>query len=100
MTPQLLVVVTRHPPKSEGSPHLSWLSIGVTNMSGVKQHQEERVCVAYTSREVRAGTWRQTLRQSPGRGAALWLAPHGLLTLLFSYAPRPPTAVWPLPYQS
>jgi hypothetical protein len=31
---------------------------------------------------VRAGTWRQELMQRPGRDAAYWLAPHGLLSLL------------------
>ena len=30
----------------------------------------------------RAGTWRQELMQRPWRGAAYWLAPHGLLSLL------------------
>ena len=35
----------------------------------------------------RAGTWRQELVQRPWRGAADWLAPHGLLSLL-SYKAR------------
>jgi hypothetical protein len=30
----------------------------------------------------RAGTWRQELMHRPWRGAAYWLAPHGLLSLL------------------
>ena len=30
----------------------------------------------------RIGTWRQELIQKPWRGAAYWLAPHGLLSLL------------------
>jgi hypothetical protein len=30
----------------------------------------------------RAGTWRQELMQKPWRGAAYWLAPHGLFSLL------------------
>jgi hypothetical protein len=29
-----------------------------------------------------AGTWRQELRQRPWKGAAYWLALHGLLSLL------------------
>ena len=30
----------------------------------------------------RAETWRQGLMQRPWKGAAYWLAPHGLLSLL------------------
>jgi hypothetical protein len=30
----------------------------------------------------RAGTWRQELMQRAWRGAAFWLAPHGLFSLL------------------
>ena len=54
----------------------------------------------------RAGTWRQELMQKPWRGAAYWLAPHGLFSLL-SYRTRttspgvaPPTMGWALPCQS
>jgi hypothetical protein len=36
-----------------------------------------------SSKEVRAGTWRQKLVQRPRRSAAYWLAPHGLLSLLY-----------------
>jgi hypothetical protein len=35
-----------------------------------------------SSKEVRPETWRQELMQRPWRGAAFWLAPHGLLSLL------------------
>ena len=31
-----------------------------------------------------SGTWRQELIKAPWRGAAYWLAPHGLLNLLSS----------------
>jgi hypothetical protein len=37
----------------------------------------------------RAGTWRQELMQRPWRGAAFWLASHGLLNLL-SYRTQDP----------
>jgi hypothetical protein len=30
----------------------------------------------------KSGTWRQELMQRPWKGAAYWLAPHGLLSLL------------------
>jgi hypothetical protein len=30
----------------------------------------------------RTGTWKQELMQRPQKGAAYWLAPHGLLSLL------------------
>ena len=55
---------------------------------------EERVYSAYTSTALfitegsqnrnssRAGNWRQELIQQPWKGAAYWLAPHGLLSLL------------------
>jgi hypothetical protein len=33
---------------------------------------------------IRAGTWRQELMQRPWRGAASWLAPHGLLSLFLT----------------
>ena len=58
------------------------------------QVREGRVYSAYTSTLLfttrgsqdrnshRAGTWRPELMQSPWRGAAYWLAPHGLLSLL------------------
>ena len=60
-----------------------------------QQVEEERVCFVTLSllvpqlEEVRvrnlnkAGTWRQELMQGPWRSAAYWLAPHGLLSLLF-----------------
>ena len=59
-----------------------------------KQGRKERVYWAYTStspfiiegsqdrNSLRAGTWRQELVQRPRRGAAYWLAPHDLLSLL------------------
>jgi hypothetical protein len=59
-----------------------------------KAVREERVYSAHTStawfifggsqvrNSNRAGTWRQELMQRPWRGAAYWLAPHGLLSLL------------------
>jgi hypothetical protein len=55
---------------------------------------EEMVYLAYTStllfiiegsqdrNSSRAGTWRQEMMQRPWKGAAYWLAPHGLLGLL------------------
>ena len=53
-----------------------------------------------------AETWRQGLMQRPWKGAAYWLARHGLLSLL-SYRTRtispemaPPTMGWALPHQS
>ena len=54
----------------------------------LKQAEEDRVYLADTSdhspslKQVRAGTWRQELMQKPWRGAAYWLALHGLLSLL------------------
>ena len=46
--------------------------------------------------ELKAGTWRQELKQRPWRGAAYWLALHGLLSLLsyktHVYLPRGDTA--------
>jgi hypothetical protein len=59
-----------------------------------KQIKEERVSLAYTfvslfitkrsqdSNSNSAGTWGQEVIQRPWRGAAYWLAPHGLLSLL------------------
>ena len=59
-----------------------------------KQVGEGRVYLAYTSillfitegsqdrNSNKAGTWRQELMQRPWKGAAYWLAPHGLLSLL------------------
>lgn len=41
------------------------------------------------SRELRAGTWRQELKQRPSRNFALWFVPHGLLSLLW-----PPSQGW------
>ena len=49
---------------------------------------EERVylsilpCCNPSLKEVRAGTWKQELMQTPWRGAAYLLAHHGLLSLL------------------
>ena len=40
-----------------------------------------------SDREAKVATWRQELKQRPWRGAAYWLAPHGLLSLL-SYRPQ------------
>ena len=48
-----------------------------------KQFGEERV-YSPSLREVKAGIWRQRLIQRPGRGAAYWPTPRGLLSL-FSY---------------
>ena len=57
-----------------------------------KQVGEERVYLAYTSTLLfitegsqdrhsnRVGSWRQERMQRPWRGAAYWLAPHGLLS--------------------
>ena len=39
------------------------------------------------SQSNRAGTWRHELMQRPWRGAAYWLAPYVLLSLL-SYRPQ------------
>jgi hypothetical protein len=54
----------------------------------------------------RTGTWRQELMQRSCRGAGNWLAPPGLLSLLFFIAPRttspgmvPHTIDWVLPHQ-
>ena len=59
-----------------------------------KQLAEERVNLAHASIALLiiegsqdrnsnwAGTWRQELMQRPQRGAAYWLAPGGLLSLL------------------
>lgn len=38
--------------------------------------------------ELKAGTWRQKLKQRPWKNAAYWLAPHALLTY-FLVQPRP-----------
>jgi hypothetical protein len=58
-----------------------------------RQIGEKSIYLAYTSTLLfikgsqdrnwkRAGSWRQELMQKPWRGAASWLAPHGLLSLL------------------
>jgi len=64
-----------------------------------KQGDKEKVLLACKSTSLftnggsqdrnshRAGTWRQELMQRPWRGAAYWLALHGLLSLL-SYRTR------------
>jgi hypothetical protein len=56
--------------------------------------REERVYLSYTCtshfitkgsqvrNSHRAGTWRQELMPRPWRGAAYWLVPHGLFSLL------------------
>lgn len=41
-----------------------------------------------SSKEVRAGTWRRGRMQRPWRRAAYWLAPPGLLSLLFFSTPQ------------
>jgi hypothetical protein len=71
---------------------------------GKKQAGEERVYLTYTSILLfvieksqgrdsnRVGTWMQEPIQRPWRSAAYWLAPPGLLSLLFyrneDYHPR------------
>ena len=64
-----------------------------------KQVQDERVYLPYVSillfisegawgrNSSRARTWRQELMRRPWTGAAYWLTPHGLLSLL-SYRPQ------------
>ena len=59
-----------------------------------KQVEEKRVYLTYTSAALlitegsqnrnscRARTWRQELMLRPWRGAAYWLAPHSLFSLL------------------
>ena len=80
---------------------------------------EERVYLAYISaapliaggsqdrNSNRDGTCRQELIQRPQKSATYWLAPHGLLNLLFFIEPRitspgvaPPTKSWALSHQS
>ena len=40
---------------------------------------------------LKAGTWRQELKQRPWRSTDYWLAPHGLLSLLsYSYQDHQP----------
>jgi hypothetical protein len=44
----------------------------------------------------RAGTWRQELMQRPQRGAAYWLAPHCLLSLLIEPKTTSPGMALPI----
>lgn len=60
-----------------------------------------------TLRELKAGTWRQELKQRTWRRAAHWLPLHGLLIACFLIAARttspgvaPPTVSWLLPHLS
>lgn len=72
-----------------------WLTISMSQ-SSIKGHQ----------RGNSRGAWRQKLKQRTWSGAAYWLAPHGLLSLLFTQ-PRttclevtPPTVGCALLHQS
>lgn len=47
--------------------------------------------------EIKVGTKRQELRQSPLRNAIYWLPPHGLLSLLPYKTPEPPDQGWSYP---
>ena len=58
-----------------------------------------RVHWEMSGQELKAGTWRQELKQRPWRSAVYWLASHGFLNLL-SYTPqdhlaRGSTVRWP-----
>ena len=70
------------------------VSIAAMKHYDLKVIGKERIYVAHTSTSLfiiegsqdrnsnRAGTWRQELMQRPWRGAAHWLALHGLLNLI------------------
>jgi hypothetical protein len=48
----------------------------------------------------RAGSWRQELMQKPWRGAAYWLPPHALLSLLSYRTQDHQPRDWALPHPS
>jgi len=63
-------------------------------------------CCSPPLKEVRDGTWRQEPMPRPWRGAAYWLAPHGLLSCFLielrtiNSGMAPSTMGWALSHQS
>ena len=71
-------------------PYLTLLSAAVLNSMTKSSLREERVCLTYIilvhhggkpGQELKAGPWRQELKQKAVRNAAYWLASHGLISL-------------------
>jgi len=64
-------------------------------------------CISWSSKAVRAGTWKQGLIQRPWSSDASWLVPHGLPACSLFYRTQDhspgitlPTIGWALPHQS
>ena len=64
--------------KYQNQHNLCRKSVFVLDFHTIAYHLEE----VGTGTQNRTGTWRQELMQRPWRGAAYWLALHGLLSLL------------------
>ena len=80
--------------------------LAVTGHHGQKQHGEERVSFTLqltvhhggkSGQELKAGTWRQKLKQRPQRNDAYWLALLGLFILISYTIQDIPTCVGTTP---
>ena len=67
-TPQVIIAVMKHHSQKQLEEEKVRITVHQQKQSGQELKQ--------------AGTWRQELMLSPWRGAAYWLTPHGLFSLL------------------